>query len=212
MTTAQITLEEAVARLREAADLGTADRCEDAWADGGPDIPDEGRCYVDPQNRVGVDFPTIGLDGTVEPDYHELGVAPGLHREVTEAMAAHRDRCGCRACEQEAAEWRATIQDVAGLSEIAEALGMSRDTVKGWSARGLLDPFRVGTVSGAPAFDLAAVRQWFETTPPRPGRPRKQAVVDPLGLRRCASCGNAFEHDRLEDGRCGHCGGRFDPE
>jgi len=119
MTAAQITREEAVYRLREAAGLGTAVRCEDAWADGGPDIPEEGRCYVDPQDRVGVDFPTIGLDGTVEPDYHELGVVPGLYREVTEVMAAHRDRCGCRACEQEAAGWRATIQDVAGLGEIA---------------------------------------------------------------------------------------------
>jgi hypothetical protein len=33
---------------------------------------------------------------------------------------------------------------------------------------------------------------------------------DPIGLKRCASCGNAFEYDRLADGRCGYCGGPFD--
>jgi hypothetical protein len=33
---------------------------------------------------------------------------------------------------------------------------------------------------------------------------------DPIGLNRCASCGNAFEYDRLADGRCGYCGGPFD--
>jgi hypothetical protein len=36
------------------------------------------------------------------------------------------------------------------------------------------------------------------------------ATQDPIGLKRCASCGNAFEYDRLADGRCGHCGGPFD--
>ena len=41
---------------------------------------------------------------------------------------------------------------------------------------------------------------------PDSGRP------DPLGLRRCGSCGNAFEIERLPDGKtCGHCGGPFDP-
>lgn len=33
---------------------------------------------------------------------------------------------------------------------------------------------------------------------------------DPLGLRRCESCGNAFETDRQADGSCGHCGGSFE--
>jgi len=36
------------------------------------------------------------------------------------------------------------------------------------------------------------------------------SVQDPLGLRRCASCGNAFEHDRQDDGLCAHCGQPFD--
>lgn len=34
--------------------------------------------------------------------------------------------------------------------------------------------------------------------------------ADPLGLRRCATCGNAFEHDRRPDGVCTSCGGPFD--
>jgi len=37
-------------------------------------------------------------------------------------------------------------------------------------------------------------------------------TIDPLGLTRCASCGNAFAYDRLPDGRCRVCGGRFDGE
>jgi hypothetical protein len=37
-------------------------------------------------------------------------------------------------------------------------------------------------------------------------------TIDPLGLTRCASCENAFEHDRRPDGTCGHCGGPFDAE
>ena len=36
-------------------------------------------------------------------------------------------------------------------------------------------------------------------------------VIDPLGLTRCASCGNAYSYDRGEDGTCQHCGGPFDP-
>lgn len=36
-------------------------------------------------------------------------------------------------------------------------------------------------------------------------------VQDPLGLVRCAACGNAFEYDRQPDGRCAICGGWFDP-
>ena len=33
---------------------------------------------------------------------------------------------------------------------------------------------------------------------------------DPLGVRRCASCGNAFEIEIKPDGKtCGHCGGLF---
>lgn len=35
-------------------------------------------------------------------------------------------------------------------------------------------------------------------------------TIDPLGLARCASCGNAFEADRQPDGACGRCGGVFD--
>ena len=38
------------------------------------------------------------------------------------------------------------------------------------------------------------------------------SVIDPLGLRRCSSCQNAFEYDRQPDGRCGHCGGPFDED
>jgi hypothetical protein len=37
------------------------------------------------------------------------------------------------------------------------------------------------------------------------------APVDPLGLVRCADCGNALEFDRLPSGDCRICGGRFDP-
>lgn len=101
---------------------------------------------------------------------------------------------------------------VAGLREIAEALGVAHQTVKGWRARGLLDHLQLpGTVSGAPAYSLAAVRDWYETSPPKPGRP-KGGSMDPLGLTRCASCDNAFETDRQADGTCAHCGGRFDPQ
>ncbi len=35
-------------------------------------------------------------------------------------------------------------------------------------------------------------------------------TIDPLGLTRCGSCGNAFSYDRLPSGRCRICGGRFD--
>lgn len=37
-----------------------------------------------------------------------------------------------------------------------------------------------------------------------------RVVNDPLGLKRCASCGNAFEYDQLPDGTCRQCGGSFD--
>jgi hypothetical protein len=60
---------------------------------------------------------------------------------------------------------------IAGLREIADHLGVHPQTVKGWRARGLLDRYEVGTVSGAPAYDLDAVRSWYETSPPQPGRP-----------------------------------------
>lgn len=36
------------------------------------------------------------------------------------------------------------------------------------------------------------------------------ATRDPLGLKRCATCGNAFDYERRADGRCGQCGGDFD--
>lgn len=35
-------------------------------------------------------------------------------------------------------------------------------------------------------------------------------VIDPLNLPRCATCANAFEYDRRDDGTCAVCGGVFD--
>lgn len=64
-----------------------------------------------------------------------------------------------------------TTPTIAGLREISAALGVPVQTVKGWRQRGVLDEFEVGVVSGAPAYDLAAVRRWYAESPPRPGRP-----------------------------------------
>jgi len=65
---------------------------------------------------------------------------------------------------------------VAGLREIAEALGVHPQTVKGWRTRGLLDHLELpGRVSGAPAYDLAEVRAWYAASPPTSGRPRTRA-------------------------------------
>lgn len=61
---------------------------------------------------------------------------------------------------------------VGGLVEIARLLGKHPQTVKGWKARGLL-PEPIGTVSGAPAYDLDEVERWYRKSPPTAGRPQK---------------------------------------
>ncbi len=35
-------------------------------------------------------------------------------------------------------------------------------------------------------------------------------TVDPFGLDRCSTCGNAYAYDRLDDGTCAVCHGPFD--
>lgn len=44
-----------------------------------------------------------------------------------------------------------------------------------------------------------------------PSQPGDRVIVDPFGLIRCAACTNAYEYDRLPDGTCRRCGGRYDP-
>jgi hypothetical protein len=62
---------------------------------------------------------------------------------------------------------------VAGLSDIAERLGVPYHTVRGWRQRGLLDEFRVGVYSGRALYAWREVERWYQETPPSPGRPRK---------------------------------------
>lgn len=50
-----------------------------------------------------------------------------------------------------------------GIAEIAEALGMRRQTVAVWKVRGLLPPPR-WTVSGAPAWRWGEIADWAERT------------------------------------------------
>lgn len=53
--------------------------------------------------------------------------------------------------------------DVVGIMEIAARLGVSHQTVKQWSAAGLLPEPR-WRVSGRPAFDWEEIQEWAEKT------------------------------------------------
>jgi hypothetical protein len=57
-----------------------------------------------------------------------------------------------------------------GLSEIADRLGVERQTAKTWhSKRKLLPPPGPGTVSGAPWWNWPDVREWARATGRLPG-------------------------------------------
>lgn len=55
-----------------------------------------------------------------------------------------------------------TVEPV-GLAEIAQRLGVKRETAKMWHYRGLLPPSR-WTVSGIPAWDWRDVEKWAKET------------------------------------------------
>jgi len=70
---------------------------------------------------------------------------------------------------------------VAGLREIADVLGLHVQTVKGYRAKGYLDPFQLsGSVSGAPAYDLERVQAWHATDAPKSGAPSGGTPVKDL--------------------------------
>ena len=50
-----------------------------------------------------------------------------------------------------------------GLSEIADRLGVARQTTKQWNARKLLPPPR-WTVSGSPAWEWKDIEKWAKRT------------------------------------------------
>ena len=56
-----------------------------------------------------------------------------------------------------------TALEVVGEAEIAERLGVKRQTVNQWRFRGLL-PEPLGTVSGFPAWDWRDIAKWAKTT------------------------------------------------
>lgn len=53
--------------------------------------------------------------------------------------------------------------DPVGLSDIADRLGVARQTAKQWRLRGLL-PEPSWTVSGSPAWDWPSVADWARNT------------------------------------------------
>lgn len=53
--------------------------------------------------------------------------------------------------------------DPVGLAEIAERLGVRRQTAKDWKQRGLL-PAPEGTVSGAPTWNWPTIERWARKT------------------------------------------------
>ena len=53
--------------------------------------------------------------------------------------------------------------DPVGLSEIADRLGVARQTAKQWRLRGVL-PEPKWTVSGSPAWDWVDVQRWARKT------------------------------------------------
>jgi len=69
--------------------------------------------------------------------------------------------------------------DPVGLAEIAERLGVQRQTAKDWKQRGLLPPPQ-WTVSRAPAWDWPDIEKWARRT----GR---LGDTGPRGLRKPAA-------------------------
>ncbi len=53
--------------------------------------------------------------------------------------------------------------DPVGLVEIAQRLGVKRQTAKDWKQRGLLPP-PPWTVSGSPAWDWSQIEKWARET------------------------------------------------
>lgn len=61
--------------------------------------------------------------------------------------------------------------DPVGLAEMADRLGVARQTAKQWRLRGVL-PEPKWTVSGSPAWDWQDIERWARQTG------RRQVVVD----------------------------------
>lgn len=55
------------------------------------------------------------------------------------------------------------VADPVGLSDIADRLGVSRDTTKHWKLRGVL-PAPKWTVSGRPVWDWPTIERWARKT------------------------------------------------
>ena len=53
--------------------------------------------------------------------------------------------------------------DPVGLSDIADRLGVARQTAKQWQLRGQLPPAK-WTVSGRPAWDWPTIEKWAKKT------------------------------------------------
>lgn len=64
-----------------------------------------------------------------------------------------------------------------GLAEVADRLGLHRQTTKQWHLRKLLPPPGPGTVSGAPWWDWAVIEEWARKT----GRLSEPADITPEG-------------------------------
>jgi predicted DNA-binding transcriptional regulator AlpA len=67
-----------------------------------------------------------------------------------------------------------TTVDVVGQKEVADRLGVERQTVRQWAARGLLPP-REFTVSGGPAWRWSTIQKWSEKT----GHPKRNETEEP---------------------------------
>lgn len=59
--------------------------------------------------------------------------------------------------------YAAIVADPVGLSEIADRLGVARQTAKQWKLRGLL-PEPKWTVGGRPVWDWPAIERWARKT------------------------------------------------